>query len=99
MSEQFIAEHWVEFGQGVKSMSPALRELEQIVLDRKLAHGDHPRALHVYGQYHHRQGQRPGNRKPYEKRSRGRIDGTIALLMAVGSGAVAIPTRSTSGLS
>ena len=56
MSEQFIAEHWVEFGQGVKSMSPALRELEQIVLDRKLAHGDHPVLSMCHGEYDDRQG-------------------------------------------
>ena len=83
MSEQFIAEHWVEFGQGVKSMSPALRELEQIVLDRKLAHGDHP-VLSMCMANTTIVRDDAGNRKPSKKRSRGRIDGTIALLMAVG---------------
>ena len=83
MSEQFIAEHWVEFGQGVKSMSPALRELEQILLDRKLAHGDHP-VLSMCLANTTIVRDDAGNRKPSKKRSRGRIDGTIALLMAVG---------------
>src|SRR5262249_32574218 len=41
-SEQFIKDHFVEFGQGVASMSPALRDLEQVILERQLAHGDHP---------------------------------------------------------
>ena len=42
-SEQLIAARWVEFGQGTQSMSPALRELESIVLERQLCHGDNPR--------------------------------------------------------
>ena len=42
-SEQLIADRWVEFGQGTQSMSPALRELESIVLERQLCHGDNPR--------------------------------------------------------
>jgi hypothetical protein len=30
MSEQFVKDHFVEFGQGMQSMSPALRDLEQV---------------------------------------------------------------------
>ena len=41
-SEVQIDEHFVEFGQGMQSMSPALRDLEQVLLDGQLAHGDHP---------------------------------------------------------
>ena len=41
-SETAIAEHFVEFGQGTQSMSPALRELESLILERKLRHGGHP---------------------------------------------------------
>ena len=41
-SEAAITEKFVEFGQGTQSMSPALRELESLVLDRKLRHGGHP---------------------------------------------------------
>src|SRR5262249_20797016 len=41
-SEQFIKDHFVEFGQGVASMSPALRDLEQVILSGELAHGGHP---------------------------------------------------------
>jgi hypothetical protein len=29
-SEQFVKDHFVEFGQGMQSMSPALRDLEQV---------------------------------------------------------------------
>ena len=41
-SEQVIADKFVPFGQGYQSMSPALRDLESIILERKLRHGDHP---------------------------------------------------------
>src|SRR5262249_48903683 len=41
-TEQFVKDHFVEFGQGVASMSPALRDLEQVLLEGELAHGDHP---------------------------------------------------------
>ena len=41
-SEAAITEKFVEFGQGTQSMSPALRELESLILDRKIRHGDHP---------------------------------------------------------
>ena len=41
-SEEEIEEHFVEFGQGMQSMSPALRELEGEILNARLAHGGHP---------------------------------------------------------
>ena len=41
-SEQLVKDHFVEFGQGVASMSPALRDLEQVLLEGELAHGGHP---------------------------------------------------------
>ncbi len=41
-SDAMIKETFVEFGQGFKSMSPALRDLELLVLERKIWHGNHP---------------------------------------------------------
>jgi phage terminase large subunit-like protein len=83
LSEQFIAEHFVEFGQGMVSMSPALRELEQILLDEKLAHGDHPvLSMCVANTVVTRDDA--GNRKPNKRKSTGRIDGFVALAMAIG---------------
>ena len=41
-SEQMIKDKFVAFGQGFASMSPALRDLESIILEKKLRHGDHP---------------------------------------------------------
>jgi uncharacterized metal-binding protein YceD (DUF177 family) len=37
LSEQFVKEHFVEFGQGMQSMSPALRDLEQVLLEGQIA--------------------------------------------------------------
>jgi hypothetical protein len=50
-SEQMFETHFLEFGQGMQSMSPALRDLEQALLDGHLAHGDHP-VLGVRRQHH-----------------------------------------------
>jgi phage terminase large subunit-like protein len=82
-SEQHIEQHFVEFGQGMQSMSPALRELEQILLEGNLAHGDHP-VLSMCVNHTAITLDDAGNRKPSKRKSTGRIDGMVALIMAVG---------------
>jgi phage terminase large subunit-like protein len=82
-SEQHIEQHFVEFGQGMQSMSPALRELEQILLDGNLAHGDHP-VLSMCVNHTAITLDDAGNRKPSKRKSTGRIDGMVALIMAIG---------------
>lgn len=70
------------YGQGTLSMTPALRELETKLLERKLRHGMHPvlemcaRNAKVVGD--------SGARKFDKKTARGRIDGMVALAMACG---------------
>jgi phage terminase large subunit-like protein len=81
--DEFIKEHFIEFGQGFQSMAPALRELEQIIRDRALAHGNHP-VLKMCVQNTIIVSDDAGNRKPSKRRSSGRIDGLVALAMAVG---------------
>ena len=83
MSEQFVKDHFVEFGQGVQSMSPALRDLEQVLLEGELAHGNHP-VLTMCVTNTVIAVDDAGNRKPSKRKSTGRIDGMIALAMAVG---------------
>ena len=74
--EQMIEEHFVEFGQGVASMSPALRDLEQVLLEGELAHGGHPvLAMCVANTVIALDDA--GNRKPCKRKSTGRIDGLI----------------------
>jgi len=82
-SENVIKEKFVEFGQGTQSMSPALRELESLILDRKLRHGGHP-VLNMCAANAVVEGPDASNRKLSKKRSSGRIDGMTALAMAVG---------------
>jgi phage terminase large subunit-like protein len=83
MSEQFVKDHFVEFGQGMQSMSPALRDLEQVLLEGELAHGNHP-VLTMCVANTVIAVDDAGNRKPSKRKSTGRIDGMIALAMAVG---------------
>jgi phage terminase large subunit-like protein len=74
---------FVEFGQGFVSMSPALRELESLLLSRKLRHGEHP-VLTMCAANAVTISDPAGNRKLNKKRAIGRIDGMVALTMAVG---------------
>jgi phage terminase large subunit-like protein len=90
MSEQFVKDHFVEFGEGMQSMSPALRDLEQVLLEGELAHGNHP-VLTMCVTNTVIAVDDAGNRKPSKRRSTGRIDGMIALAMAVG--VAPLPTK------
>lgn len=70
-----------EFGQGTRSMTPALRVLETDLLERRMAHGNHPilewnaKNAVVTGAEDNRRLDKP------KDRSR-RIDGMVALTMA-----------------
>jgi phage terminase large subunit-like protein len=74
---------FVEFGQGFISMSPALRELEALLLARKLAHGNHP-VLTMCAANAVVVKDAAENRKFTKAKATGRIDGMVALAMAVG---------------
>jgi phage terminase large subunit-like protein len=82
-SEHLIKERFVEFGQGVASMSPALRDLEQVLLEGNLAHGGHP-VLSMCVSHTVIALDDAGNRKPSKRRSTAKIDGLVALAMAIG---------------
>ena len=69
------------FGQGYRSMSPALRTLEGDILNGKVAHGDHP-VLTMCASNAVVRMDPAGNRKLDKGRSHGRIDGMVALAMA-----------------
>jgi phage terminase large subunit-like protein len=86
--EDEIEAHFVEFGQGFQSMSPALRELESYLLNGTLAHGNHP-VLTMCAANAVVQTDPAGNRKLNKARSAGRIDGMVALAMAMGAAAQA----------
>lgn len=75
-------EKFVEFGQGYMSMSPALREFEAILLSGRMRHGNHP-VLSMCAANAVVQSDPAGNRKLAKDKSVGRIDGMVALSMAV----------------
>jgi len=77
-------EKFLNFGQGFKSMSPALRELESLLLTKKIRHGNHP-VLTMCAANARIQTDPAGNRKFTKQKSSGRIDGMVALAMAVGA--------------
>lgn len=84
---------FVEFGQGFVSMSPALRELETRLLGSKLKHGNHP-VLEMCAKNATVVTDPAGNRKFIKGKATGRIDGMVALAMAVG----VMPTNAVQGI-
>ena len=82
-SSNMIEDRFVEFGQGTQSMSPALRSLEELLRDRKICHGNHP-VLTMCAACAVVEGKDDANRKLSKNKSSGRIDGLVALAMAVG---------------
>lgn len=76
-------ERFVEFGQGFVSMSPAIRELEARLLAKKIKHGKHP-VLTMCAANAVAVSDPAGNRKFTKSKTSGRIDGMVALAMAVG---------------
>lgn len=73
----------VEFGQGYKDMSPALESLETLLLNEKIAHGNNP-VLTMCIANTKVATDPAGNRKLDKQKATGRIDGAVALAMAVG---------------
>lgn len=77
-------ELFVPFGQGFQSMSPALRDLESLLLTSGLRHGGHP-ILNMCMMNARVQTDPAGNRKFTKQKSSGRIDGAVTLAMAAGT--------------
>lgn len=75
-------ERFIEFGQGTASMTPALRALETRLLNGQIKHGGHP-ILRMCAANARVVGE-SGARKFDKAKARGRIDGMVALAMAVG---------------
>lgn len=81
LPEPVIDDRFTDFGQGYVSMSPALRTLESLLLNERVRHGMHP-VLTMCAANAVVKMDEAGNRKLDKKRSRGRIDGMVALAMA-----------------
>lgn len=74
---------FIEFGQGFVSMSPAIREFESLLLSRKMRHGNHP-VLTMCVNNATVITDPAENRKFVKGKATGRIDGAVALAMAIG---------------
>lgn len=83
LTDEGIKLQMESWGQGFKDMSPALDELETLVLQGKLQHHAHP-VMDWCVSNTTTLSDPSANRKPAKDRSTGRIDGLVALSMAVG---------------
>ena len=92
LRQQFVDEGmdeglFVSFGQGFASMSPAMKALERLLLAQQLAFADNPVVLWMANNVAV-QTDPAGNIKPTKEGSGERIDGIVALTMAVGAASV-----------
>jgi len=81
---------FVDFGQGFRSMTPALRDAESVLIQGKARHGNHP-VLAMCAANAVVTTDPAGGRKLNKPKSAGRIDGLVALTMAFGVAPVADP--------
>jgi len=82
----------VEFGQGYKSMTPALDTLEAELVSGNIRHGNHP-VLNMCAMNAVAVSDPAGNRKLDKSKATGRIDGMVALAMAIGAAAASMPSE------
>ena len=72
----------VNFGQGFASMNPPMKDLERLVLSKKIHHGNNPVLTWMADNLVARMDP-AGNVKPDKEKSRDKIDGMVALIMAL----------------
>jgi len=72
----------VPFGQGFKDMSPPTKELMKLTLEKRIAHGSHPVLSWMMDNIHVRTDP-AGNIKPDKAKSTEKIDGAVAMIMAL----------------
>lgn len=72
----------VPFGQGYKDMSPPSKELMKITLEKKIAHGGNPVLRWMMDNIYVKTDP-AGNIKPDKEKSTEKIDGAVALIMAL----------------
>ena len=72
----------IPFGQGFASMSPPTKELMNLVLEQRIAHGGHPVLRWMMDNIYIRM-DASGNIKPDKAKSTEKIDGAVAMVMAL----------------
>lgn len=81
--QEMGGEEWaVQFGQGYASMSAPMKELGKLIAAEQLAHGDNP-VLNWMADNLVAREDPAGNIKPDKDKSREKIDGMVALIMAL----------------
>ncbi len=86
----------IDFAQGYKSMSQPSKELFRMVLDGRLRHGGNP-VLRWMFENVHIETDAADNIKPSKKKSRDKIDGAVATIMAL-DGATRPKKKNTGGI-
>jgi len=84
----------IPHGQGFRDMNPAVEILEDLLMAKKIRHGMNPLLTWCVSNTRI-QSDPAGNRKPDKIKSTGRIDGAVALMMAL-NGAVGKPEDTVS---
>lgn len=83
----------IQFGQGFASMNAPTKEVEKMVLAGELAHGGNPVLSWMISNVAIQE-DAAGNKKPDKEKSTERIDGAVALIMAVARATLAQNTTS-----
>jgi len=78
LSESFLENRFLEIGMGTQTQSPALRDFEQAIVEKKVHHGDHP-VLNMCATCAVVESKDGSNRKLSKNKSTGRIDGMVAV--------------------
>lgn len=82
LADKLGEERLVQFGQGFSSMSGPSKELERLLLEGRIRHGGNPVLRWMASNAAARQDP-AGNIKPDRERSADKIDGIVALVMAL----------------
>ncbi len=77
-----VQRHLIQFGQGFASMNAPTKELEKLILGRQMRHGDNPVLTWMISNTVIKM-DAAGNMKPDKGESTERIDGVVALIMAI----------------
>lgn len=72
------------FGQGYISMTPPINDLEALVMSKEINHGGNP-VLRWMNSNVALWSDPAGNRKIHKGKSKGRVDGMVALVMSIGA--------------
>jgi phage terminase large subunit-like protein len=83
---------FVSMRQGFQTMSPALRTMEEDLLEQRLQHGNHP-VMNMCAANAVVSRDAAGNRKLDKAKASGRIDGLQALTMARSAAGIYVPPR------